>query len=254
MIFRVASGPVQSSSASHQHDYTNLRRNLDSWKANGARTTPFYPSKEAEMWRWLATKSSHLTAGVLHPTPSQGRTFLSGWHHFSPHALSNTLFPTHKGSLLYPMPHQPYSQFLCPLLWSLRSTCSPSPYPIIMLRKTPSPLPFPFSRATNFESKLKVHCWLSRGFFQVFHGMSLAPSQLSFAWWSQASRASVSAIYYRDIQPNIAGDMVVWDEYKGWLVEARPSITLLRLTWSILGRRCLLCKGVVRTGRERQIG
>ncbi|KAJ5712478.1 hypothetical protein N7493_008946 [Penicillium malachiteum] len=30
------------------------------------------------------------------------------------------------------------------------------------------------------------------------------------------------AIYHRNIQPNIAGDMVVRDEYKGWLIEARP--------------------------------
>ncbi|CAG8227556.1 unnamed protein product [Penicillium salamii] len=30
------------------------------------------------------------------------------------------------------------------------------------------------------------------------------------------------AIYGRNVRPNVAGDMVVRDEYKGWLVEARP--------------------------------
>ncbi|KAJ5718512.1 hypothetical protein N7488_004158 [Penicillium malachiteum] len=30
------------------------------------------------------------------------------------------------------------------------------------------------------------------------------------------------ALYHRNIQPNITGDMVVRDEYTGWLIEARP--------------------------------
>ncbi|KAJ5716021.1 uncharacterized protein N7483_013202 [Penicillium malachiteum] len=30
------------------------------------------------------------------------------------------------------------------------------------------------------------------------------------------------AIYNRNVRPNVAEDMVVRDEYKGWLVEARP--------------------------------
>lgn len=32
------------------------------------------------------------------------------------------------------------------------------------------------------------------------------------------------AIYHRDIQPDVDGDMVVRDEYTGWLMEARPKM------------------------------
>ncbi|KAH7317656.1 hypothetical protein BKA65DRAFT_609389 [Rhexocercosporidium sp. MPI-PUGE-AT-0058] len=33
-------------------------------------------------------------------------------------------------------------------------------------------------------------------------------------------------IYHRDVRPDFAGDMVVRDEYKGWLVEARPIVMI----------------------------
>ncbi|KFY58769.1 hypothetical protein V496_05972 [Pseudogymnoascus sp. VKM F-4515 (FW-2607)] len=38
----------------------------------------------------------------------------------------------------------------------------------------------------------------------------------------ELARLAFRAIYQRDVRPGVAGDMVVRDEYTGWLVEARP--------------------------------
>lgn len=40
----------------------------------------------------------------------------------------------------------------------------------------------------------------------------------------ELAKLAFRKIYHRDIRPDIAGDMVVRDEYKGWLVEARPIV------------------------------
>ncbi|KFY48169.1 hypothetical protein V496_10318 [Pseudogymnoascus sp. VKM F-4515 (FW-2607)] len=42
----------------------------------------------------------------------------------------------------------------------------------------------------------------------------------------ELAKLAFQKIYHRDIRPDIAGDMVVRDEYKGWLVEARPIVMI----------------------------
>ncbi|OBT68141.1 hypothetical protein VE03_01613 [Pseudogymnoascus sp. 23342-1-I1] len=42
----------------------------------------------------------------------------------------------------------------------------------------------------------------------------------------ELAKLAFRMIYQRDIRSDIAGDMVVRDEYKGWLIEARPVVMI----------------------------